>query len=872
MVQERFRFDPGHECRLVAARFRDAAGPPGRATEALCASTDAAGPVPTSVGPPDPGIVPWNVVFFLPYALVDAFGFAGRLEAARTMARGNVLGAAHFLQGDRHLDGHERPTPSGLRLADATFAGFVREFASLFPPGTGFWSHFDRYLDEYYSSLQWERDVLWAGSGAAALTDDLSTTLRMLGRKLAPLKATAAGVTLLAGRTDALAPLERAVDDYHAAYQLADDLEDLEEDLEAGRWSAGAWFLCGGSALTSPREAGSAGELLSVASGSGALEALVQLIRSRFERAASAAARVGAAMLASYLSDCGEHAGLVLGRMARRLAIAGRVGGDGAAGAERGSETGGCGESGRASGDSAAAVRSGQSPPQKGPEPGRPHCFTVGGDAMVYDPLSGLFFEADAVAADVASWMSAGGSEDSLAVLRMDHGSEAVAEALRELDLLRGGDARRLHALAAFGGARSAPAAVDDGHRPRALVAGGDACDPSAPSVSLSGGPRARPSLSSLAAVALNVSGGCNLACDYCYLGRSVSSGRRPMSDATAFKGIDLLFDESFGGADLAVVFFGGEPLLNVGLIERAARRARERAESEGRRVSFHVTTNGTLLTPEVASVLSSLDVSVLVSMDGPRAAHDRHRTFANGSGSYETVAANVRALPEGRRPGARVTVTEDSPPLVEIVSHLRDLGFRVVHTSPVSGAPMSRSFADRLVGELDELARAELESMLRGGPPVAGCFVEPVLSLELGRFRSAPCGAGARYVSVDWDGRLFLCHRFAGDARFAVGDVESGLDRRAVGELIAVARRLHDGCEGCWARGLCGGPCHHDAFSAGPTGYPDERCRVTRRVLELSMWLYASLPAERRERLAEVARRVSRPELCMRDRASGGR
>ncbi len=56
-------------------------------------------------------------------------------------------------------------------------------------------------------------------------------------------------------------------------------------------------------------------------------------------------------------------------------------------------------------------------------------------------------------------------------------------------------------------------------------------------------------------------------------------------------------------------MFFGGEPLLHLGLMETVARRAGDARGGRGAGVSFHVTTNGTLLTPDVASRLAALDV-----------------------------------------------------------------------------------------------------------------------------------------------------------------------------------------------------------------------------------------------------------------------
>ena len=299
---------------------------------------------------------------------------------------------------------------------------------------------------------------------------------------------------------------------------------------------------------------------------------------------------------------------------------------------------------------------------------------------------------------------------------------------------------------------------------------------------------------------------------------------------------------------------------------------ARDRAACHGVDVSFHVTTNGTLLTSDVAAMLDAAGVRVLVSIDGAAGSHDAHRSFPDGRGSYERIVANLRGLPEGTHPGARATITEDSAPLVDIVSHLAGLGFGVVHLAPVSGTPMSAEFAGRLVREFEDLARAELESIRAGRRPRAGCFIEPVLSLEVGRQRLVPCGAGARYVSVDHDGGLYLCHRFAGDARYSVGDVGGGLDRFAVGALLRELGKRSAGCAGCWAFGLCGGACLHDVASAGGefAGPPEPRCRVTQRTLELAMWLYSSLPEESRARLREAARLAARPELDVEVRADG--
>ena len=803
-------FDPGAECRLVARRFREVfVQPAGSASRPGSGDPDGA---PLRA---DHGITPGNIVILLPFALAGALPFADALTGARTMALGNAFGAAHFLQQDRWLDGDESVSSAGARLSDVSFLRFVREYSRLFPAESAFWGHLDRYLEEWFASLEWESRVLLSDDGAQAVTEkQLADTLRNIGRKMAPLKATAAAVALLADRPDTLARAERVVEHYHAGYQLADDLEDLEEDLAAQRWSVAAWLIAARSDLATPGDVSGAGELLRLGARSGALDELVELVCSCYQRAAGEAAVLGAAVLESYLRRSLDRAHRVLGRMSRRLMIAER-----------------------AEGTATAAPPE----PRAGGAHGL-HDFRVGCDAFVYDTRSGLFFEADRLAVDIVEWLRGGASGSGLDVLRMNHDPEEVSEALREVSVLAG---------VGRDPGPSDTARSPGAHTMFSMAADGLRCADG-------------PSLSGIATIALNVAGGCNLSCDYCYLGREPRSSLL-MSDETARKAIDLLLAESFGERTVSVVFFGGEPLLNPDLIARTTDYARLRAEDAGRDVSFHMTTNGTLLTGEVAEMLNTASVRVLVSIDGAAATHDAHRSFPDGSGSYQRIIENIALLPEGMRVGARATVTEDSAPLPEIVAHLKGVGFGVVHLAPVSGVPMTGGFADRLVREYEDLARMELAAINSGEAPSAGCFIEPVLGLELGRQRLAPCGAGARYVSVDHDGQLFLCHRFAGDSRYRVGDVVSGLDRFEVGRLLDGLGVRSARCSSCWALGLCGGACFHDVENdpGAGSGHAATRCRVTRRILELSMWLYASLPEARRERLTEVARLAARPEIA---------
>ena len=80
-----------------------------------------------------------------------------------------------------------------------------------------------------------------------------------------------------------------------------------------------------------------------------------------------------------------------------------------------------------------------------------------------------------------------------------------------------------------------------------------------------------------------------------------------------------------------------------------------------GKEVDFSLTTNGTLLKPEIIEFLAENHVGVTISIDGPKEVQDKFRVFHNGTGSYDVVAPKIKELLKRHRSrpiGARVTLT----------------------------------------------------------------------------------------------------------------------------------------------------------------------------------------------------------------------
>ena len=59
------------------------------------------------------------------------------------------------------------------------------------------------------------------------------------------------------------------------------------------------------------------------------------------------------------------------------------------------------------------------------------------------------------------------------------------------------------------------------------------------------------------------------------------------------------------------------------------------------------MTTNGTLLTDDIIRYLAEHEVSLMISIDGPREINDANRVFANGQGTFDTVMGRIRRIHE---------------------------------------------------------------------------------------------------------------------------------------------------------------------------------------------------------------------------------
>ena len=364
-----------------------------------------------------------------------------------------------------------------------------------------------------------------------------------------------------------------------------------------------------------------------------------------------------------------------------------------------------------------------------------------------------------------------------------------------------------------------------------------------------------------LTTMVLNVTNQCNLSCTYCYeYGEDkivdTENGKQPkfMSDETARASVEFMLKESGTNKVAHITFFGGETLLNFPVLARTIAYARQRGEELGKTIDFSLTTNATLLKPEIIEFLADNRVGVTISIDGPREVQDKFRVFHNGTGSYDVVAPKIKELLKrhtSRPIGARVTLTSGKMDIKRIYQHLTEemgfweVGFAPVTTSPTRGHAISDTGYDEMLGQFRDLAYDFLEASVANRHHGFSNVKETLEELHKGVSKAFPCGAGLGLLGVATDGDVALCHRFAGSDAHKLGTVADGIDRdaqRAFLESHHIANKTD--CSTCWARPLCSGGCYHEAHTRyGETIRPNlHYCDWIRGWTDVCLQIYGEL------------------------------
>lgn len=153
----------------------------------------------------------------------------------------------------------------------------------------------------------------------------------------------------------------------------------------------------------------------------------------------------------------------------------------------------------------------------------------------------------------------------------------------------------------------------------------------------------------------------CNFRCTYCY--ESFVRGR--MTDETVM-GVKSLVRERIKTLNsLHISWFGGEPLLELDLMEELTGVFQEEARKHNVTYSADISTNGYYLNKEVFEKLLAMDVrQFMITIDGIEAVHDKRRFLIGGGKTFQEIMGNLKVAkesPENFDLSIRVNFDEDN-------------------------------------------------------------------------------------------------------------------------------------------------------------------------------------------------------------------
>lgn len=327
----------------------------------------------------------------------------------------------------------------------------------------------------------------------------------------------------------------------------------------------------------------------------------------------------------------------------------------------------------------------------------------------------------------------------------------------------------------------------------------------------------------------------CDLSCDYCYMyemaDQSWRTQPRSMSadiaDLTAWRIGEHAVAHNL--PDITLILHGGEPLLAGRDLLGRLITATRRAAGPHTAVNAMVQTNGVGLSADYLRLFDNLGVQVGVSLDGDDVAHDRHRRFASGRGSYTAVAAALRRLRRFPQLYAGLLCAVDlrNDP-VQTYEALNDfappkIDFLLPHgtwAAPPPGRdsdPASTPYADWLIEVFDHWYPK---------PRTRIRLFEEIMQLLLGGASDSEVVglAPARMVVIETDGTVeqvdTLKIAFAGAPATGLHVANDPLDAALLLPQIAARqigrRALSAQCQACSIQTICGGGMYSHRYREG--------------------------------------------------------
>lgn len=289
----------------------------------------------------------------------------------------------------------------------------------------------------------------------------------------------------------------------------------------------------------------------------------------------------------------------------------------------------------------------------------------------------------------------------------------------------------------------------------------------------------------------INVVEHCNLDCSYCYKKNKINN---TMTEETAKATVDFFIQECMKNEkkELLTVFFGGEPTLNIPIINYIFDYALDLCRKNGIEYNATIITNCTIYTDEYEKFLlkwkSALGkIHVQLSIDGIPDIQDENRPLKGGGKSSPLVEATVKKYIDfanrydcklGDEIFTHSVVNKEALNKVyENYLYHRELGFPGVWIIPTHDVEWDDSDLDIYKSELIKV-KDYIVKEVKETNDIGYYNSFSSLSKTFEKQPNKTCSAGYRLAGIKSNGDLYPCQRFEDlGEEYKLGDVFTGYD-----------------------------------------------------------------------------------------------
>lgn len=342
----------------------------------------------------------------------------------------------------------------------------------------------------------------------------------------------------------------------------------------------------------------------------------------------------------------------------------------------------------------------------------------------------------------------------------------------------------------------------------------------------------------------LPISGKCNLKCAYCFARIDNNFLFDDITNNEAKQIVDYLFND-LNLEECTICFFGGEPFLNLKTMQFVVDYITDNFNE--RNVGYTVTTNGTILNKKIFEFIKNHNISVMISIDGPKDI-SVHRVYHDHQSSFDDTLRTITKLKANDIDvELRATVTNDNIQILRIYDFFENLQlpFDIIfaYDSENKGHSLS-NYAKNLQSienQLNDLKEYYINTLESGKKINCVSVLRKLNEVSIRRKSNFACLAGHSMFSITSDGEIYTCEHLAGIKKFSTGNIFSGINKSRIKELQSINVERIEDCKKCWLRYLCSGGCFSaNISSTGSFKNPNkEKCELIKIEWKFILSLY---------------------------------